>query len=254
MEISQYDIKYIVTESVKKILSEEQILIDNFDRAAKLLDVQSPDDFHFVQITKRYKDNKGNDKTIGNFHGGSWYLGGFRVHNAQELMNLKPQIVQICNQENARAYITINKRSDIETDNFINVYRQQFPVTDPRYKYADQIVPGQAKTGDNFKGTRKRVIIDIDATKDATDKRGINIWNAVHFLIKNFGIQPLDEYETSSGGLHIILPDKEDSQYLKMKKIFKNFDNGIEMGRYATVHPNEDSKMILYSNVKTKGY
>lgn len=254
MKISQDDIRYMVTESINKILSEGQVLIDNFAKAANMLDVQTPDDFHFVQIMKRLKDNPNGDKSVGNYHGGTWYLGGFRVHNAQELMNLKPQIVQICNQENARAYITVNKRSDIETDNYIKVYRKQFPASDARNKFADQIVPGQAKSGDNWKGVRKRLIIDIDVPKTATDSRGINIWNAVHFLIQNFGIQPIDEYETASGGLHIILPDKEDKQFLRMKRIFKNFDDGKDLGRHATVHPNEDAKIILYSNVKTAGY
>ena len=57
----------MVTESVRKILSEEQTLIDNFDMASKLLDVQTPDDFHFVQIIKRFKDNPNDDKTKGKF-------------------------------------------------------------------------------------------------------------------------------------------------------------------------------------------
>lgn len=254
MKITEKDIRYMVTESVRRMLSEVQTVIDNFDRAARLLDVQSNDDFHFVQIIKRFKDNPNGNKRVGNYHGGAWYLGGFRVHNAQELINLKPQIISICQQNNARAYMTINKRSDKETDSYIKIYRSKLNPNDARYKYADQIVPGQAKTGDNWKGVRKRLIIDIDVPKDAVDNRGINIWNAVHFLIQNFGIQPLDEYETSSGGLHIILPDKEDKQFLKMKNIFKNFDDGIDKGRQATVHANEDAKIILYSNVDTKGY
>ena len=254
MKFTEKDIKYMVTESVRKILSEGQTLIDNFDMASKLLDVQTPDDFHFVQIIKRFKDNPNDDKRKGNYHGGAWYLGGFRVHNSQELNSLKPQIISICNQNNARAYMTINKRSDKETDSYIKVYRSKLIPNDARYKYADQIVPGQAKTGDNWKGIRKRLIIDIDVPKDAVDNRGVNIWNAVHFLIQNFGIQPIGEYVTSSGGLHIILPDKEDQQFLRMKRIFKNFDDGIDKGRLATVHPNEDAKIILYSNVKTKGY
>ena len=155
---------------------------------------------------------------------------------------------------NARAYMTINKRSEKETDSYIKIYRKQFKSTDPRYIHASEIVPGQAKDGPNWKGVRKRVLIDIDVPKTATDDRGLNIWDTVHFLIKNFGITPIDEYETASGGLHIILPDKEDSQFIKMKQIFKNFDNGIDKGRLATVHPNVDAKMILYSNVNTAGY
>lgn len=254
MKITQKDIEYMVNESIKKILSEGKFVIDNFDKAEKMLDISSPDDFHFIQITKRFKDNKDDDRKIGNYHGGSWYLDTFRVHNSDELNALKPKIIQICNANNARAYMTINKRSEKETDSYIKIYRKQFKSTDPRYIHASEIVPGQAKDGPNWKGVRKRVLIDIDVPKTATDDRGLNIWDTVHFLIKNFGITPIDEYETASGGLHIILPDKEDSQFIKMKQIFKNFDNGIDKGRLATVHPNVDAKMILYSNVNTAGY
>ena len=73
---------------------------------------------HYYEL---FNDNK----SIGNYHGGAWYLGGFRVHNSQELQNLKPQIINVCNQNNARAYMTINKRSDKDTDNYIKVYRSK---------------------------------------------------------------------------------------------------------------------------------
>ena len=38
------------------------------------------------------------------------------------------------------------------------------------------------------------------------------------------------------------------------KQLLSNFDNYRNKGRLATVHPNEDGKIILYSNVDTKGY
>ena len=101
---------------------------------------------------------------------------------------------------------------------------------------------------------RKRVIVDIDVPKNATTQDGENIWDEVHYLINMVGIKPLDEYETPSGGLHIILPDKEDKRFLYLKKMFHKFDNWQDKGRLATVHPNVDAKIILYSNVKTKGY
>ena len=84
----------MIMESVNSILSEGQSLIDNFDMAANLMDINSPDDFHFVQIIKRFKDNPNDDRSKGNYHGGAWYLGGYRVHSPQELMQLKPQIIQ----------------------------------------------------------------------------------------------------------------------------------------------------------------
>ena len=37
MKITQKDIQYMVTESVKNILSEGQFVIDNFDKAEKIV-------------------------------------------------------------------------------------------------------------------------------------------------------------------------------------------------------------------------
>ena len=254
MKITKKDIRYMVNESIKQLLSEAQIVVDNFDKIEQLLDISSPDDFFFVQIIKRKKDNPTSDTRIGNYHAGGWYLDSFRVSSSDELKALKPKIVQICNANNARAYMTINKRSHKETDAYIPIYRKKFRPTDARYIHAGEIVPGQAKDGANWRGLRKRVLIDVDASKTATDWRGMNIWDTVHFLLKNFNITPIAEYETPNGGLHIIVPDKEDSNFIKMKQLLKNFDKGIDMGRRATVHPSVDAKMILYSNVKTAGY
>lgn len=254
MVFNEKDIQYLVTESVKKILSEGQTLVDNFDMVANMLDINSDDDFHFVQIMKRKKDNPNDDITKGNYYGGTWYLCGFRVHNAQELMALKPQIIDICTKENARAYISINNRSDKDTDSYIKIFKKQFRPTDARFKYADQIVPGNAKTGPNWKGVRKRVLVDIDVPQDAKTPEGDNIWDEVRYLIKMVGITPITEYTTPSGGLHIVLPDKEDKKYYYLKRMFQRFDNWQDKGNYSTVHPKEDGKIILYSNVKTKGY
>ena len=254
MILTENDIRKIVKECVRHILKETQQKIDNFDLVKNLLDINSPDDFHFVQITKRFKDNPNDNRKQGNYHGGSWYLKSWRVHNAQELMALKPEIISICEKENARAYITINKRSEKETDSFIRIYRRKFRPDDARYKYADQIVPGQAKDGPNWVGVRKRVLVDIDVPKTFKTRDGQNVWDEVHDMIKIVGITPLTEYETPSGGLHIVLPDKEDKKFVYLKKLFEKFDNWINKGRLATVHPNVDAKIILYSNVTTKGY
>lgn len=254
MKFTYNDLEYMVNESVRKILREAKSFIDNFDMAARLLDVQDPDDFHYVQIVKRYKDNTSDDKQNGNYHAGAWYLGGYRVHNADELMALKQEIIDKCDQNNARAYITVNKRSDKETDNFIKIYRKKYNPKDPRYIHADEIIPSQAKDGPNWVGQRKRLIVDIDVPHDARTKDGDLIWDEVREMIKMTGIIPLGEYVTPSGGLHIILPDKEDKRFIYLKQLFKKFDDWQDKGRLATVHPNIDARIILYSNVDTAGY
>ena len=68
------------------------------------------------------------------------------------------------------------------------------------------------------------------------------------------GMTIMDEYFTPSGGLHLILPDKEHENIEYLEHMLQRFDNWVDKGRLAMVHPNYDGKIILYSNVDTKGY
>ena len=52
------DIKYFKSLVESALLTEAKVLIDNFDKVAALMEFNSDDDFYFVQIIKRYKDNK----------------------------------------------------------------------------------------------------------------------------------------------------------------------------------------------------
>jgi len=249
----------VISESMfediaKEVLNEGQQLIDNFDMITNMLDFKSSDDFYFVQIIKRFKDNPNDDRSQGNYHGGAWYLKGYRIRSGDDLLKLKPEIIKMCHDNNARAYITINSRSEKETNDFIKIYRKKYRPTDPRYVYADDIVPGQAKDGPSWKGKRSRLFLDVDVPKNAKGSDGRNIWDEVRYMLKMVGIVPIAEYETPSGGLHIILPDKEDQRLFYLKRLFNKFDNWQHKGRLATVHPNVDGKIILYSNVQTKGY
>lgn len=98
-------------------------LIDNFDEIAQDIDataqqLNDSDKFWYIEVKKRFKDNPGlhtqlnHMKNKVNYDGYGQYLGNFRVKNGQELLALKPQIVSLCNNNNARAYITLNPRSE----------------------------------------------------------------------------------------------------------------------------------------------
>ncbi len=243
----------IIKESIIRQISESRNLIDNFDKICNLLEFKSDDDFYFVQIIKRWKDNddayaeRDAGKANGSYHGGAWYLKSWRIHNAKELMQLKPEIVKWCEDNNARAYITVNTRSTKDTDSYVKVYQTKYPQDDARYKRAEDIVAGQAKTGDNWRDTRLRLFVDVDTN----DKK---IWNEVMRMLDYYNIKVLDTYETPSGGLHIILANKNNRNLRLFVKECQKFDNFKDMGRNAMVHANEDGKLVLYSNVETKGY
>ena len=245
MNINESKLSKIIKEACNEVLNEAQQKIDNFQKVANMLQFNANgDDFYFVQIIKRFKDNPNDDKNQGNYRSGAWYLQSWRIHSAQELMSLKPQIIQICEANNARAYITVNSRSTKETDDYIKIMKQKLG---PNAQNVEDREAGAPKAGPNWKGQRIRLFLDIDTP----DKK---IWDEVHYILNMCGIQIIDEYETPSGGLHIILPNKEERNLYYAKKLFMKFDKWQDKGMLATVHSNVDGKIILYSNVQTKGY
>ena len=126
IEIEDNRLEETIMEAVKSVLCEAQQKIDNFDKVEKLLEFNdNGDDFYFVQIIKRYKDNPNDDKNQGNYRAGAWYLKSWRIHSADELAQLKPVIIKWCEENNARAYISLNSRSTKDTDSYIKIMKQK---------------------------------------------------------------------------------------------------------------------------------
>lgn len=247
---------------------QSNMVVDNFKRLQDYMEFTSPDDVYFVQIIKRWKDNKdkpGADawkakgQQQGTYHSGAEYMNYYLIHSHQELMQLKPSIVKFCQYNNARAYMSINTRNERQTNAYIQKYLSKHGgnTSDPRYKYAEPILYGQAKSGDAWKDERFKVLVDIDIQRDATVNIGgkvVNVWDETRKRLKDLNIKVATEYETPSGGLHLILNNKNNRNLKEFYKHLSDFDGGRNLGKMATVHPTEDAKLILYSNVETEGY
>lgn len=124
----------------------------------------------------------------------------YKVRNRQDLQSIESQVKQICDTQNARAYIVSNPRSEKEINSFLPTYQKRFNSQDPRYVHAYEILAGQPKHDPTKFPTRKMFFLDVD-TEDHY------VWRLTKMIIKSYGITPVGEYTTPSGGLHIILPD-----------------------------------------------
>lgn len=181
---------YITESQLSQILKENELLleaktkVDNFDMIGDLINLTDPDKFYFVQIAKRWKDNKDkngadtwrqNGRQAGTYHMGSEHGNfasgtAFKVHNKQELLALKPQIVSYCEQNNARAYITCNPRSEKAINAHLDNLKQKFGSNLHSWdqKYGFEHMAGQAKEYDAQKWPdRVRFILDIDIEQNA---------------------------------------------------------------------------------------
>lgn len=262
----------IITESELKednICYQRNNVVDNFELLNNYMEFNNPDDVYFVQIIKRWKDNKdkpeadqwkAQGKQKGTYHSGAEYLNYWLIHSPQELANLKSDIIKACSYNNARAYISINSRSQNQTNAYMNKFKSRFQSNpnDPRYKHAEAILYGMPKSGPAWKDERLRVLLDIDTTRDAKAKmpngKTVNIWDETKKRLNDLNIKVAAEYETPSGGLHLILNNKNNRNLKPFYSGLKDFDGGRNLDKLATVHPSEDIKMVLYSNVDTEGY
>lgn len=87
-------------------------MIDNFDQISKLLTFNSDDEFYFVQILQRKKDNPGGVHGANN---SSRLIKAYYITSVKQLMDLKEEMIFFANHFNARVGINLNKRSFYKT-------------------------------------------------------------------------------------------------------------------------------------------
>ena len=260
----------VITESELKnedILYQRRKVVDNFDMVKKYMTFDTPNDVYFVQVIKRWKDNKdkpgadqwkASGKAKGSYHSGAEYLDYYLIHSEKELEDVRKEIIKSANNSNARAYISINSRDEKQSNDYIKKFKARFTDhNDPRYKNAEPIIYGMAKSGEAWKDVRLKVLLDIDTTRETEvniNGSKKNVWNEVRDRLQKYNVKIAAEYETPSGGLHLILNNKNNRNLKDFFKGLKDFDGGRDLGKLAMVHPSEDIKMVLYSNVDTEGY
>jgi hypothetical protein len=79
-------------------------MINNSKEIRKRLFFTDKDDFYFLQILKRRKDNPDQKKDV-------YVIGNYYIESLEQFDKALPNYINICNVENARAYIRLNKRN-----------------------------------------------------------------------------------------------------------------------------------------------
>lgn len=79
-------------------------MINNIEIIKNIMVFESEDDFYYLQILQRKKENEllgSNSRVIKNYY----------INSLEKLEKYYPEIIQLCNLFNARAMIRLNKRS-----------------------------------------------------------------------------------------------------------------------------------------------
>jgi hypothetical protein len=85
-----------------------RVMVDNFELIANILHGKdiTEDNFFLVQVIRRHKDAGNEDMKANNI-----VIDSILIKNGDKLLEKKERIVKLCTDNNARAYIRLNKRS-----------------------------------------------------------------------------------------------------------------------------------------------
>lgn len=140
------------------------MIVDNFDIIRELLKFEDKDDFYFLQIIQRKKDGN----LVPSANNGYRTIKTYYIRSVEDFDRRKPAIIQLCEQNHARAYINLNVRNAKEValtaaKAYIDLVREDRCEQGHRvYDHACGVTP---KTG-----VKKKWIVDIgDLTPEQID-------------------------------------------------------------------------------------
>lgn len=128
-------------------------MVNNFTRIVPLLNFTSEDDFYYLQILQRKKENE-------DISSNSHVVRNYYIKSIDYLLSHEKEIIDLCNVFNARAMLRLNKRSFEKTAykcmvNLANtISNREFAFCNKSYDKA---------TGQGHNEKRPYWIIDIDS-------------------------------------------------------------------------------------------
>jgi hypothetical protein len=130
-------------------------MVDNFEQIRRLLKFRNDDEFYYIQIIQRRKD-EGNSE----LRRGQREIRNYIVRNLEYFDQIKNEVIDLAKKNNARAYINLNPKSHkkVAHEMLINLSKLLYSE---QYKSAGTLY---ASTCSQSKPNRKDAtwIIDID--------------------------------------------------------------------------------------------
>jgi len=170
-------------------------MINNFQAIRDLLTFGDEDKFYFIQIFKRRKDNPDMKKDMV-------IIDNYFVYELEHFNGLEEKIIKQCNDNNARAYIRLNRRSAKQVA-LKTLGRIAKMIEDENYKHVKRAYLSCA--GEYHKEEDKTWIIDLDRN-GASDEAYDAYINSVVFTAQGL-IQETEKDDTirfipTKNGMH----------------------------------------------------
>jgi hypothetical protein len=176
------------------------------------------DDFYFVQILKRRKDNIDLERDM-------IVINNYYIESVEHYIKTIPHIIELCIMENARAYIRLNKRNYKKLGSHM-VKR----VVDIVFSENSNSLKGvfNSIAGEFHSDTDKKWVIDIDNDKEVQYSE---LLEEATRLQKETGRDPMAEIFPTKNGIHLI------TRPFNLQK-FKE--------KFPTIDVHKDANTILY--------
>lgn len=180
-----------------------------------------PNDFYFVQILKRKKDNPDMEKNMT-------VIKNFYMDSFDDYDKMVPRIIDICDKENARAYFRLNRRN-YEHLGLKVISRSVEYLSNKNYRALRNVF--DAVAGEFHSDTDKTWIVDLDWSEFIIPEVIVDIKSTIRELQIQAKKEPRIDVLPTKNGLHLITRPFN-------KKVFKD--------KYPMVDIHTDNPTILY--------
>lgn len=202
------------------------VRVDNFDTISSFLTFANEDEFHYVVVMRRKKDNPNDaeeeyDESIANVYDDAVYLGGWVIEKYEDLLEYREEIVSLCEENNARAYITINPRTFERVEKEAEYREKNNMNPGAEFMMSAASIKRKNDSEYDWEHLNPKVLIDVD-TDDVAALLEIR-----QILLEN-GCEILFESESPDGGKQFVVPDR---RVLDIRDKFLKFDDCHMVGK-----------------------
>jgi len=186
-------------------------MVDNFEQIKKLLTFNSDDEFYFVQILQRKKDNPGG---VNGSNNSSRLIKAYYITSLEQLDRDKEEMIFFANHFNARVGINLNKRSFYKTafNTLKHIAEQMHNKDFKQVKRAWNTSCGIHNGGD------KIWLLDVDKLEDWIKYNGEkDRYNQINTLITNsqpYGHKCIAKIP-SKNGYHLLVTAFDTREFVK---------------------------------------
>lgn len=208
-------------------------MVDNFEQIKSILKFDDKTMFYYIQLLRRAADDSHDENSKlyhGNMHSRS--LKNYHWYEASDVDKYENEIKTLCNTNNCRAYIRLNRRSDekVSIDLYEHIYLCMKSKTFKRPHY---LLASACGKGNSEPKATKSWLIDVDA-EDMVNLP--YIYEAIKLAKSKFEDKLMYEIKSKSGVHLITHPFNKDD--------YKNFFINKKLVA-PSIH--EDNPTILYA-------